>query len=84
MCAEDCERSFQILEDRLTFVSVLTVPEGTKGFVVHCNESRVSLGCVLMQHGKLIAYACRKLKMHERNYSTHDLVLAAVVFALKI
>ena len=61
-----------------------TLPEGTQGFVVYCDASRVGLGCVLMQNGKVIAYASRQLKVHEKNYPTHDLELAAVVFALKI
>ncbi|WMV46051.1 hypothetical protein MTR67_039436, partial [Solanum verrucosum] len=55
-----------------------------EGFVVYCDTSRVGLGCVLMQNGKVIAYASRQLKVHEKNYPTHDLELAAVVFALKI
>ena len=58
---------------RITSASVLTITEGIKGFVVYCDASRVDLGCVLMQ-----------LKVHERNYSTHDFELAAVVFAVKI
>ena len=62
---------------------VLTLPEGTKGFVVYCDASRVGLGCFLMQHGKVIAYASRQLKVHERNYSTHDLELAVVVFSFE-
>ncbi|WMV45669.1 hypothetical protein MTR67_039054 [Solanum verrucosum] len=53
-------------------------------FVVYYDASRVGLGYVLRQHGKVIAYASRKLKVHEKNYMTHDLELAAVVFALKI
>jgi len=52
--------------------------------VVYCDASQVGLGCVLMQHGKVIAYASRQLKVHEKNYPTHDLKLEAVVFALKI
>ncbi|WMV38158.1 hypothetical protein MTR67_031543 [Solanum verrucosum] len=63
---------------------VLTLPEGIDGFVVYCNASRIWLGCVLMQNGKFIAYASRQLKIHEKNYPTHDLELAAVVFTLKI
>jgi len=63
---------------------VLTLPEGIDGFVVYCDASRIGLGCVLMQHGKVIAYASRQLKNHEKNYPTHDLELAVVVFALKI
>ncbi|WMV45601.1 hypothetical protein MTR67_038986, partial [Solanum verrucosum] len=55
-----------------------------EGFVVYCDASRVGLGCLLMQNGKVIAYASRQLKVHEKNYPTHDLELAAVVFALKI
>ena len=62
---------------------MLTLPEGTKGFVLYYDEYHVGLGCELMQHGKVIAYASRKLKVHERNYPTHDLELVVVVFALK-
>ncbi|KAH0722292.1 hypothetical protein KY290_004974 [Solanum tuberosum] len=82
--SEACEKNFQELKDRLTSASVLTLPEGTNGFVVYCDASRVGLGCVLMQNGKVIAYASRQLKVHEKNYPTHDLELGAVVFALKI
>jgi hypothetical protein len=63
---------------------VLTLPLGTKGFVVYSDASGKGLECVLMQHGKVIAYASRQLKTHEVNYSVHDLELAAVVFALSI
>ena len=63
---------------------MLTLPEGTKGFVVYCDASRVGSGCVLMQNENVIAYASRQLKVKERNYPTHDLELAAVVFSLKI
>ena len=51
---------------------------------MYCDVSRVGLGCVLMQHGKVVSYASRKLKVHEKNYSTHDLVLASAIFSLKI
>ena len=78
--SEACERSFKILKDRLTSALVLTLPEGTKGFVVYYDASRVGLGCVLMQHEKVVAYVSRQLKVHERNYPTHDLELAAMVF----
>ena len=77
-------KSFKLLKDRLTSAPVLTLPEGTKGFVVYYDASRVGLGCELMQHWKVIAYASMQLKVHERNYLTHDFELAAVVFALKI
>ena len=75
------ERRFHILKDRITSAPILTLPEGKKGFVVYCDASRVGLGCVIMQHRKVIIYASRKLKVHERNYPTHDLKLAAVVFS---
>ena len=52
--------------------------------MIYCDASRVGLGCVLMQRGKVIAYASRQLKVHEKNYQTHDLELATLVFALKI
>ena len=54
------------------------------GFVVYCDASQVGLGCVLMQHGKILAYSSRQLKVHEKNYSILDFKLVAVVFALKI
>nr|GEU50389.1 putative reverse transcriptase domain-containing protein [Tanacetum cinerariifolium] len=53
-------------------------------FVVYCDASRLGLGCVLMQRSKVIAYVSRQLKIHEKNYTTHDLELGAVVFSLKI
>ncbi|KAH0709559.1 hypothetical protein KY284_010986 [Solanum tuberosum] len=82
--SDDCEKSFAELKTRLTTTLVLTLPEGSDGYVIYCDASRVGLGCVLMQRGKVIAYPSRQLKVHEKNYPTHDLKLAAVVFALKI
>jgi len=82
--SDDCEESFQKLKDCLTSAPVLVLPSGSGGFSVYCDASRVGLGCVLMQHGHVIAYASRQLKKHEQNYPTHDLEMAAVVFALKI
>ena len=70
------------MKNRLTSAIVFTLPEGTKGFVVYCEVSQVGLGCVLIQHGKVISYASRQLKVHEKNYPTHDLELATVVFEL--
>jgi len=81
---EACEHSFQELKDKLTSTPVLALPEGSEGYAVYCDASGVGLGCVLMQHGKVIAYASRQLRKHEKNYPTHDLELAAVVHALKI
>ena len=63
---------------------MLALPSGKDGYVVYSDASRQGLGCVLMQDGRVIAYASRQLKKHEQNYPTHDLELAAVVFALKI
>ncbi|WMV45620.1 hypothetical protein MTR67_039005 [Solanum verrucosum] len=71
-------------KDRLTTAPVLTLLEGTDGFVVYCDASRIGLGCVLMQNGKVMSYASRKLKIHEKNYLTHDLEPAAFVFSLMI
>ncbi|CAN4076703.1 unnamed protein product [Withania somnifera] len=79
-----CERSFQELKNKLTSTPVLVLPKGTDGYAVYCDASGIGLGCVLMRHGRVIAYASRRLRPHEKNYPTHDLELAAVVFALKI
>ncbi|XP_035543106.1 probable LRR receptor-like serine/threonine-protein kinase RFK1 [Juglans regia] len=79
-----CEASFLELKKRLTTAPVLTLPEPLKPFVVYSDASKAGLGCVLMQEGRVVAYASRQLKNHEQNYPTHDLELAAVVFALKI
>ena len=68
----------------LTFALVLTLSEGTKGFVPYCDACQVGLGCMLMQHVKVITYASRQLKVHGRIYPFHDLELMAVVFSLKI
>ena len=73
-----------MLKELLTSALVLTLPSGDEEYTVYCDASRVGLGCVLMQNGKVIAYASRQLKKHEQNYPTHDLEMAAVVFALKI
>ena len=59
------------------------MPDVTKSFDVYCDASRLGLGCVLMQEGKVVSYLSRQLRPHEENYPTHDLELAAVVFALK-
>ena len=82
--SEACERSFQELKNKLTSALLLTLSEGTKVFIVYCDASRVVLGCVLMKYGKVIAYAFRKLKVHENNYPIHDIKLAAVVFSLEL
>jgi ribonuclease HI len=81
---EACERSFHELKERLTTAPVLVLPDIRKDFVIFCDASRQGLGCVLMQEGRVVAYASRQLRSHEQNYPTHDLELAAVVHALKI
>ncbi|GKF06733.1 putative reverse transcriptase domain-containing protein, partial [Tanacetum coccineum] len=63
---------------------ILALPEGNDNFAVYCDASLQGLGAVLMQREKVIAYASRQLKPHEENYTTHDLKLGAVLFALKI
>jgi hypothetical protein len=82
--SEAREKSFQELKRRLTIAPVLTFPDIKKDFAVYCDASRQVLGCVLMQEGKVVAYASRQLKKHEENYLMHDLELAAIVHALKI
>ena len=82
--SEECEMSFLKLKELLTTAPILTLPIEGEGFTIYCDASGVGVGCVLMQQGRVIAYASRQLKVHERNYPTHDLELAAVVFALKI
>ncbi|KAJ9558118.1 hypothetical protein OSB04_012733 [Centaurea solstitialis] len=81
---EKQEEAFQTLKQKLCNAPILALPEGTDNFVVYCDASHQGLGCVLMQDEKVIAYASRQLKVHEKNYTTHDLELGAVVFALKI
>ncbi|VVA39016.1 PREDICTED: retrotransposon, partial [Prunus dulcis] len=82
--SDECEKSFNELKTRLTTAPVLTLPDDSGNFVIYSDASQQGLGCVLMQHGRVIAYASRHLKKHEMNYPVHDLELAAVVFALKI
>ena len=79
-----CEEAFQELKRRLTSAPILIVPNRGQGYTVYCDASRAELGCVLIESGRVIAYGSRQLKNHERNYPTHDMELAAVVFALKI
>ena len=77
---EEQDRSFLEVKTKLTSAPVLIVPSGTEGFAIFSDASKLRLGCVLMQHEKVIAYASRQLKIHERNYPTHDLELAAGIF----
>jgi len=82
--SDKCQVSFEELKKRLTSAPILTLPDLSKSFAVYYDASRLGLQCVLMQEGRVIAYASRQLKKSEQNYPTHDLELAAVVHALKI
>ncbi|GJR69053.1 putative reverse transcriptase domain-containing protein [Tanacetum coccineum] len=78
------ETAFQLIKQKLCSAPILALPEGSKDFIVYCDASKKGLGAVLMQREKVIAYASRQLKIHEKNYTTHDLELGAVVFSLKL
>ncbi|GKE21440.1 putative reverse transcriptase domain-containing protein [Tanacetum coccineum] len=78
------EAAFQLLKQKLCSAPILALPEGSEDFIAYCDASKKGLGIVLIQREKVIDYASRQLKIHEKNYTTHDLELGAVVFALKI
>ncbi|GJY12955.1 putative reverse transcriptase domain-containing protein [Tanacetum coccineum] len=78
------EAAFQLIKQKLCSAPILALPKGSENFIVYCDASDKGLGAVLMQNEKVIAYASRKQKIHVKNYTTHDLELGAVVFALKI
>ncbi|GJW57131.1 putative reverse transcriptase domain-containing protein [Tanacetum coccineum] len=78
------EAAFQLLKQKLCSAPILALPEGSEDFIAYCDASKKGLGAVLMQREKVISYASRQLKIHEKNYTTHDLELGAVVFALKL
>jgi hypothetical protein len=78
-----CQKSFETLKEKLTTTPILILPDVHKSFLVYCDTSCTGLGCMLMQEGRVVAYSSRQLKIHEKNYPTHDLELAAVVHALK-
>nr|GEV27766.1 reverse transcriptase domain-containing protein [Tanacetum cinerariifolium] len=78
------EEAFQTLKQKLCSAPILALPEGTEDFMVYCDASLKGYGSVLMQREKVIAYASRQLKVHEENYTTHDLELGVVVFALRL
>ena len=83
-CNDSCERAFQELKWRLTSAPILVVPERGQEYSVYCDASKDGLEYILMQSGRVVAYGSRQLKNHEQNYPTHDMELAAIVFALKI
>ncbi|GKA97848.1 putative reverse transcriptase domain-containing protein [Tanacetum coccineum] len=78
------EASFQLIKQKMCSAHILALPKGSKNFIVYCDASHKGLGAVLMQNEKVIAYASQQLKIHEKNYTTHNLELGAVVFALKM
>ncbi|GJY96965.1 putative reverse transcriptase domain-containing protein [Tanacetum coccineum] len=78
------EAAFQLLKQKLCSAPILALPEGSEDFIAYCDASKKGLGAVLMQGEKVISYASRQLKIYSKNYTTHDLELGAVVFALKI
>ena len=82
--SEKCQASFEKLKAFLNEASVLTQSTYDKEYVTFSDASLHGLGCVLLQEGKMVAYSSRQLKPHEKNYSTHDLELVVIVFALKI
>nr|GFA83391.1 putative reverse transcriptase domain-containing protein [Tanacetum cinerariifolium] len=81
---EKVEAAFQLIKQKLCSAPILALSKGSQNFIVYCDASHKGLGAVLMQNEKVIAYASRQLKIHEKNYTTHDLELGAVVFALKM
>ena len=81
---EKCEQSFQELKNHLITAPVLTLLTIGAGYMVFSDASKQGLECVLIQGGRVITYASRRLKKHETNYPTHDLELAVVVFAFRV
>ena len=81
---DKCQSIFEWLKEILVEAPMLIQPTLGRDYTIYSDASRIGLGCVLMQDGKVVAYASRQLKPHEQNYPTHDLELAAVVLALKI
>ncbi|GJW39439.1 putative reverse transcriptase domain-containing protein [Tanacetum coccineum] len=78
------EAVFQLLKQKLCSAPILALPKGSEDFIAYCDASKKGLGAVLMQREKVISYASRQLKIHEKNYTTHDMELGAVVRSLKI
>nr|GFB03445.1 putative reverse transcriptase domain-containing protein [Tanacetum cinerariifolium] len=73
------EAAFQLLKQKLCSAPILALPEGSEDFIVYCDASNKGFGAVLIQREKVISYASRQLNIHEKNYTTHDLELGAVV-----
>ena len=83
-CSDKCHDSFQQLKEMLVEAPILMQPTSGKEYTLYSYALGIGLGCVLMQDGKVVAYASRQLKPHEQNYPTHDPELATVMIALKI
>nr|GEU51407.1 hypothetical protein [Tanacetum cinerariifolium] len=81
---EKDEVAFQLIKQKLCSAPILALPKGSENFIIYCEASHKGLGAMLMQNKKVIAYASRQLKIHEKNYTTHDLELRVMLFALKI
>nr|GEY01940.1 putative reverse transcriptase domain-containing protein [Tanacetum cinerariifolium] len=84
LAGEKEEATFQLIKRKLCSAPILALPKGSENFIVYCDALHKGLGVVLMQNKKVIAYASRQLKIYEKNYTTHDLKLGAVVFGLKM
>ena len=82
--SEECQRSMDELKKRLTTTPILMLPDDDSDFVVYSDASQRGMGSMLMQNERVVSYISIQLKPHERNYPTHDLELAAVVFILKM
>jgi hypothetical protein len=80
---QKCQEAFKELKEKLSIAPILVLPDIQKPFSVYCDASYTSLGCVLMQEGRVVVYSSRQLMVHEKNYPTHDLELAAMVHVLK-
>ena len=81
---DSCEKAFWELKMRLTSTPILIVPKRGQRYTVYCDASNNGLGYVLMQSGRVVAYGSRQLENHEQSCPTHDMELAAIVFALKL
>ena len=82
--SQACESSLQDLKQKLVTAPVITMSDGSRSYVIYNDAFKKGMGCILMQQGKVVAYASHQLKCHEQNYPTHYLELAVVIFALKI
>ena len=81
---DKCQSSFDQLKKILVQAPMLTQPTLGREYAMYSDASRIGLRCVLMQDGKVVAYALRQMKPHEQNYPTHDLELSTTVFPLKM